>query len=135
MDLIPAHNDQPEASHRARDALILIGRLGNVIVGHSVNAILGETFDALRVRTLLLLLICKMPNECAISVADAIEPTNRTAPGPRHLQTRFQPQPALLQLHRSHFAWMDGQAHRGAGTVSWLYFDPRPFCVIYLIQR
>lgn len=56
MDLASAHNDQPAASHRARDALILIGRLGNAIIGHSVNAIVGETFDAMRVRSVPLLL-------------------------------------------------------------------------------
>ena len=51
MDLAPDLNGaQPAATHRARDALILIGRLSNAIIGHSVNAIVGETFDALRVR-------------------------------------------------------------------------------------
>lgn len=84
MDLVSARNDQSATPHRARDALILIGRLGNAIVGHSVNAIVGETFDALRVRTRPLISRLGMPNEVGISVADAIEPSGCATPCPRH---------------------------------------------------
>lgn len=53
MALAPdLHDLQPAATHRARDALILISHLSNAIVGHGVNAIFGETFDALRVRAI-----------------------------------------------------------------------------------
>lgn len=74
MDLPPAiESARPATTNRARDALILIGRLSNAIVGHGVNAIVGETFDALRVRAISCPLPPEMLNQTATLVAGPIE--------------------------------------------------------------